>query len=65
MSQWRRQRFLCFLQGDAEGSPWEKQLAEEQQGQSRDASSKLQMRERARRQLLTEAGEAIIARNNI
>lgn len=49
MSQRRRQCFLCFLQGDAEGSPWEKQLAGEQEGQSRDASSKLQTRERAGR----------------
>lgn len=43
MSQWKRQHFLCFLQGDAEGSPWGKQLAGEQEGQSGDASSKLQM----------------------
>lgn len=59
MSQRRRQCFFCFLQGNAERSPWESQLAEEQKGQPRDASSKLQTQARARRQLLTEAGEAV------
>lgn len=48
-----------------EGVLGKSSFAGEQEGQSRDASSELQTPERAGRQLLAEAGQARIARNNI